>query len=385
MSLVNKVLRDLDARQASASDRNLLPPAVSPIPRAATGVRAYLLLAVVVVGLGLGAAIFFMAGEADRFASTPPAPVAAPPKVVAPVVAPPSATPDIPSAPKPAGVNFNLRLAEELMNIPSASRVASEPVAAAGVAAPATKAPRQNVAASASAEPRTAAKPVVALPRVVPALEALLKPEGKTQEAPVSLDTKIEKQSRSHGPGEQAEAEYRLAVLAQGEGKSEEALARYRMALAQQASHSRARLALANLLVEMKRYDEAEEMLQTGMEQGTRRLQFAQTLARLKVERGDAAAALRILQQQGAEGDGNADFQAFTGALLNRLGRPHEAVSHYQEAVRLEPNQARWWAGLGIALDADGKPAEARDAYLKARSLPGLPAELAVHVEARLK
>ena len=71
--------------------------------------------------------------------------------------------------------------------------------------------------------------------------------------------------------------------------------------------------------------------------------------------------------------------------LLNRAGRSHEAVERYQAATRLAPSEARWWAGLGIALEADGQSATAHDAYLKARSLPGLPPELAAHVEQKLR
>jgi MSHA biogenesis protein MshN len=60
-------------------------------------------------------------------------------------------------------------------------------------------------------------------------------------------------------------------------------------------------------------------------------------------------------------------------------------VERYQAATRLAPNEGRWWAGLGIALDAAGKSADAREAYQKARSLPGLPADLAHYVEQRLR
>jgi Flp pilus assembly protein TadD len=40
---------------------------------------------------------------------------------------------------------------------------------------------------------------------------------------------------------------------------------------------------------------------------------------------------------------------------------------------------------MGIVLDAAGKTAEARAAFERARNLPGLPAELANHIEQRLR
>ena len=86
-----------------------------------------------------------------------------------------------------------------------------------------------------------------------------------------------------------------------------------------------------------------------------------------------------------AAGERSADYQGFTAALLNRAGRHREAAEHYRAATKLAPNDGRWWAGLGIALDAEGKTTEAREAYQKASGLPGLPAELALHIEQRLR
>jgi MSHA biogenesis protein MshN len=92
-----------------------------------------------------------------------------------------------------------------------------------------------------------------------------------------------------------------------------------------------------------------------------------------------------LLQKNAAAGEASAEFQGFTGALLNRAGRSAEAVERYRHAARLSPGEGRWWAGLGIALDASGKPSEARDAYLRARQSPDLPPDLAQHVDQRLR
>jgi MSHA biogenesis protein MshN len=115
------------------------------------------------------------------------------------------------------------------------------------------------------------------------------------------------------------------------------------------------------------------------------RLASILALARLKVERNQAPAALELLQKNAAAGESSAEYQGFAGALLNRAGRAAEAVERYQAAVRLAPGEARWWAGLGIALDSAGRTVEAREAYQKARALPGLPADLAQHIDQRLR
>ena len=139
------------------------------------------------------------------------------------------------------------------------------------------------------------------------------------------------------------------------------------------------------MLIDGKHYDEAEELLSKGTELAAVRLASILALARLKVERNQAPAALELLQKNAVVGERSADYQGFAGALLNRAGRSAEAAERYLAATRLAPNEGRWWAGLGIALDAAGRPTEAREAYQKAHSLPGLPPDLAQHIEQRLR
>jgi MSHA biogenesis protein MshN len=230
--------------------------------------------------------------------------------------------------------------------------------------AAASKLPEQ--AAVAVVPPR---QPVVALPRV-PA---------------TAPDARIDKQVRLPSPAERAELEYRRGVQAQRQGHVEDAAASYRVALEGYPEHAAARQTLAALLIELRHYDDAEELLRKGAELAPVRLASALALARLKVERNQAPAALDILLKHAAAGEGSAEYQGFAGALLNRAGRVQEAVERYKAATRLAPGEGRWWAALGIALDASGKIPEARDAYLKARSLPGLPADLAQHIEQRLR
>jgi MSHA biogenesis protein MshN len=220
-----------------------------------------------------------------------------------------------------------------------------------------------------AAVPLLSRSPLVVLPRI-PAAAG----EGR-----------IDKQVRVPSSAERAEAEYRRGVLAQRQGNAEEAAGNYRAALADYPEHAAARQTLAALLIEAKRFDDAEDLLRKGAELGPVRLASTLALARLKVERNQAPAALELLQKYADAGERSAEFQGFAGALLNRAGRAPEAVERYQAATRIAPGEGRWWAGLGIALDAAGKGQEAREAYQKARALPGLPADLAQHIEQRLR
>lgn len=378
MSLVNKMLRDLDARRIDAGERAALPAAVTPLaarqepsrfsPPLIVGALAFVTI--------LGAVVLNNA-QVGRFAppAVPVAPAAlpAPPSGVAAVVAPPAAQVTDPvaatepvraSAPAPdtidpASAPRTLRMADALSVMP-ASTVETTPKA--------------MVAPKASERPSVP----VTLPRqsvAVPVPKAPL----------VAADGRIDKQERLPSPAERAEAEYRRAVQTHRQGNLEQAVAGYRSALDDHPEHPAARQALAGLLIEARRFDEAEDVLRQGVELTPVRLASILALARLKVERNQMPAALGLLLDNAAVGENSADFQGFAGALLNRVGRAAEAVERYQAAVSLAPGETRWWAGLGIALDSAGRTAEAREAYQKARALPGLPADLAQYIDQRLR
>ncbi len=278
------------------------------------------------------------------------------PQVMPPVVALPSA----------ATKNKSLQLDYDLTPSPPVSTPATK---ATAVTAP-------SPAASAPLAAATKPEPLHAQGR------------RETAGAATAFAPRIDKQERLPTPAERAETEYRQGREAQRAGHPDEAVAHYQAALAASPEQAAARQALAVLLIEARRWDAAEQVLREGLEVTAApavRMSSTLTLARLLVERNQSAAALEVMERQAASGEKSAEYQGFLAVLLNRAGRAHEAAERYQAATRLAPDEARWWAGLGIALDADGQNAAAREAYLKAKSLPGLPPELAQHIEQRLR
>lgn len=371
MSLVNKMLRDLDARRAGAADRGALPAAVTSLAENPTFSRTRLAALLVLATLAA-------AGAASFMGYLPSLEIPALPAVKAPPVAP---------AAKPATVDAQapaLAAAAPAVPEPTASGVSPAPTSGVPdrlllkldadldrLPDPGKRAAPEKPEAPKRDKPSAPIKPAVA-------------PKPAAAAVP-PVDGHIEKQERFATADEKAEAEFRRGQAAQRQGAREEAVTRYRTALAEQVEHVGARRALAALLTELRRTDEAEDTLRRGMAALPAQAYWPMALARLKVERGEVPAALDILLKQGAAGDANAEFQGFAAALLNRQTRYKEAAERYEAATRLAPNEARWWAGLGIALEASGRSTEARAAYQRARSLPGLPADLAAHVEQRLR
>lgn len=375
MSLVNKMLRDLDARRAAPGERTALPAAVTPLAaRQESPQSRAAWLGALVLAAGVAAVAWWWlssSGSRQPTVMNPEVPAVAtavsPPTDVAVAPAPAVARVDkLPARSRSALAEPDLRIDPDLATLP-AERSLPRPKSAAS----APQMPSPTVA--------TAPAPLTLPPR--PAVAAM----AKESAAAPATESSINKQPRLPSSLERAETDYRRGLLAQRQGQADEAAARYQAALAEHAEHAAARQSLAALLIELRRYDEAEALLRKGIALPAVRLASILALARLKVERGQAAVALDLLLANAAAGERSADYQGFAAALLNRVGRHHEAVERYQAATQLAPNEGRWWAGLGIALDAEGKTAEARAAYQKASGLPGLPAELALHIEQRLR
>jgi MSHA biogenesis protein MshN len=184
---------------------------------------------------------------------------------------------------------------------------------------------------------------------------------------------------------QQADAEYRKARVLQQQGHSVEALAGYETAIKLNAQQDTARLALAALLLENKRGADAERVLHDGLKLKPSHTGLSMALARVQVEQGKIELALATIQRNLAQAEGNAEYQAFYAALLQRQGRHKEAVNHYQIATQLAPNSGVWLMGFGISLQEVQRVEDAKEAYRKALASHSLTPQLTAFVEQKLK
>jgi MSHA biogenesis protein MshN len=223
-----------------------------------------------------------------------------------------------------------------------------------------------------------AAKPETAppAPRGTPAPA----PQGKPVAAGIVDKTPVARSVR-----ERADGDYRRAVSLVNGGRVQEATDVLLDVLRQDGGHVASRQLLARLLIEQRRSDEAMAILAEGLASLPGQLSWAMTLARLQVDRGDLAAAARTLQQSLPFAAGSADYQGFAGNVQHRLGRHKESIEFYQAAVRIAPSEGRWWLGLGLALEADHRPPEAREAFQRARASGTLNADLLTVVDQKLR
>jgi len=341
MSLVNKMLKDLEARQDDArSGRPIFQDLHSAHRdrRRGPGGRLIFLVAALLAGGGYLAWQYWgvntVAPVQTAALTVPPVATPAPePATPAPVVPEVTAPTPLASAEKPRARSDR----QPLKNGPNSAK--------AGPVLRSTSEPAQNASASA----------------------------------------RITKTDRPYTPEELAANAYREALLARSQGNPAEAERRLKTLLAAQPQHTHARELLAAILVESGRWPEAQETLEQGVTQVPAHAAFRYQLARLHLEHGSEAKALAVLERARADGIQDAELPAFLAALYQRGGRHEEAIQHYKEALATRPAEGKWWLGLGISFEARQDSAAARDAYRRALDTGRLPDNLTRYAEDRLK
>lgn len=352
MSLLNKMLRDLDTRRAADSERQSLPGEVRPLPPA----RRSSVMPLVAGGVALAAALAGLFWWAPWVPSVPPPLVMPPSPPPVPVPPPAANAPATAPAPQPApdkgtvvqapGDGARLKLASEL----PAPKEAKSREASPGR-------PGDNAKRDTSAEPASPRKET---------------PPGRSS---------FDKSPTVNSPQGQAESEYRRGqgLIAQGAGAEGEAALRLALRLAPE--HAQARQAMFMLLMDQQRRDEARALLEEGLRILPGHSSWAMNVARFQMESRDAAGAWETLQRSLPSAQGNGEYRAFCGTVLQRLGRHKDAIEHLNAALRINPGEGRWWMSLALVLEADNHPAEAKEAYRRAKDSGNLPADLAAYAD----
>lgn len=388
MSLINKMLQDLDARGVAQGAQ--LPPDI----RAAAVSESRLPRRQVVIAASALTVCAAVAGY--LWLKWPAPPGATPVLAVAPVVkvapaaapantAPAAAMPVAPVAQQPVRV------------VPTAS--------APTLVAPAEPSPsfaalseRTTAVSSTPATPRlpTPAAPRASANKVIP--ESVPFSAPVRERAPrLALPAETPRVDRSATPAtlapatggrevtvpQRAENAYRQALAALDDGKVSTAYMALEQALKLNPRHDAARQSMVSLLIEDGRNDEAMQQLEQGLAADSAQPSLAMLLARMQIERGVSGVA--TLQRTLPAATGNADYHAFLAGALQREQRHREAIDQYAAALRLSPNHGVWLMGMGISLQAEKRLREATEAFTRARASGMLTPALDAFVERKLQ
>lgn len=362
MSLINDMLNDLEARRANDLKRQGLQGEVRPLPRLKEE-RVWpfrVLIGALCMG-GFATLAYFYWPLSPVSPSTVATQAAAP--VVAPTIPPPLAA-QAPAVEVQAPVvdPRSLALPGEMLGMRTATELAKVPVEATSTTLVTVTTIR------------------IATTTTIPALRGIA-PAPKTGEAPPAIDKRVVFAS----PRERFEVEVRNATQSAAAGKVGEAVEQLRDILRQDPGFSLARQALLRILLEQRRVDEMIGVLSEGLDLQPAQTGWAVSLARLWIERGDYVAAQRILARSYPHATANAEYLGFFAHVQYKQNHPREAAELYQAAARVAPGEGRWWLGLGVALEADGRMAEARDAYRRALATNSLNPDLSALAEQKLR
>jgi hypothetical protein len=352
--VINKVLRDLDQRQADATahgasgqaarDQVMRGTQALSGPATNASKRLWLAAAAVVTLLLAGLAVWWLYSPrsvvAPDLVQAKPAPtmavaaVAAPPEAVASAPVPSNSAPrpstELPVAPvatpKPFPSLAAVATAKQATGMVKAAPVPGPHLAPVMVPAPAT-----NVALQAVSPVAPLATPAATLPvaPVKPATDSLQ--SGVTQALA------------------QAQAMW-------NEGSKATAIDLLRQALTrvEAASQGNSPGAASASLVALVR-----------------------ELARMELADGQVNNALKLLTRLEPQIAQAADLWAMRGNSAQRLGLHLEAASSYQHALNLKPDEPRWLLGLAVSLAAQGQTLPAAELAEKARLQGALRPEIA--------
>lgn len=396
MSLINKVLQDLDKR-GGAGDGAPLPLELKAVPvpererrpvlLAGAGVAAVLVLA---VGGWYGWRVWqgqrAVAGPVPKVVSNQPPPGArsiAPAPVLALTPAPVSAVEAAPALAQ-AGAG---PVAQSADGVAAAStpEVAQGPVAGPPIKIPRPpsepRPARAALATNDSALPPVRATPARAAPAASGGRQGVPEADARGGERKVAAAEGISR--REPTPKLESDGAYRRALLALQEGRVSVAMADLERAVEIDPRNEAARQTYVSLLLENKRTDDAIRQLRLSLGVDPRQPGLAMVLARLQLERGGPA--LETLMKTLPYAGESADYQAFVAGVLQREQRHAEAVRYYQAALKLAPLNGVWWMGLGISLQAGGQLPEAREAFSRARGANGLTPELQAFIDRKLE
>ena len=362
MSLINQVLQDLDRRRASPASLATTAPGVTlrPLPEPPSRWPKISLAALVAAVLATGAAFAWHSayGGGERPAAANPISGKAPVAVV------PSAPPLTAVAPIEAEAATPLSAASEALGtglrMAMAARPTAEPV------------PRPALL------PSPSQAPVVAPPAATPALAP-----------PATVTAMLDKRARPTTARDRAESEYQRGLELHRQGQDKDAEAAFTKALDEDRSHAPARQALAVAWIGQGRNDDARQLLATGLALSPQQTALAMLLARIELDRNDAAAAMAALKKS-LDSTPNASPEVASGRALlatlqQRQGQHGDATLNFGAALRQEPRRGAWWIGLANSLAAEGKNDSAREAFERARACDDLDPELARYVEQSLR
>ncbi|PWF62185.1 hypothetical protein CBX96_17025 [Shewanella sp. BC20] len=186
-------------------------------------------------------------------------------------------------------------------------------------------------------------------------------------------------------PSQLAQKQLVLAVDAEKQGQLVKAMDYYAKALKLDPSLHESRKQLAALHYGQGELAQAAEVLAQGRLLYPQEFEFALLLARVQHAMGETDSALASLAQiPDSHSLARQKWLAQTD-LAQKQGQYPLVEQAYRKLLQQEPQQGKWWMGLAYALDSQQQFGPASQAYRTALSYSGLSTQATAFIEQRLQ
>ncbi|MFQ2499738.1 tetratricopeptide repeat protein [Aeromonas caviae] len=356
MSVINQMLKDLDRRQQEAEGAAVY---VAPVRQQGWWMLVLTLLCTLALGiLGWRTWIFW---QQSQRASLPAAQVEA--LHTAPAAAPSS----------PLAVVATMQAVSSAAPMAKVLAASAESTATRVASSAAEQVPADEAVLADEGNPQEALgdETIPSDEELQPDLYAELAAEQSAEEAPAPAAPRkpgiLKIETVELSDAELATLAERKATTAMAKGRMEEAQDGYYEVLAHDPHNQGAREQLAGLLYGAGRLTEAAQVLEEGLRLDPAQADLRLLLARVAISGGDRQKALDWLTGYQPDIASNLDYYATWAGLAQELGQPVQASEMYVRLLRQQPDQGRWWLGLGVAEDGQGHRQRALDAYRNAQ------------------
>lgn len=148
---------------------------------------------------------------------------------------------------------------------------------------------------------------------------------------------------------------------------------------------TKTRKQLAALLFSTNRLQEAQQVLAGGIQLAPADSSMRLMQSRIFFKLGDNSSAFNVLAEHPYRALANDELVSFRAALAERMGKYDTAQQDYLLLVERNPSEAKWWLGLGVSQDKQKLHKQAINSYQQAQSLNQLPQQVDVFVAERIQ
>ena len=223
--------------------------------------------------------------------------------------------------------------------------------------------------------------PVLARPVPAPApVVVAVHPAAATATATATATASASTEGVTHGSLPKAPAPAEVTADAPAVAQRQQQAARDALAQAQTLWNAGSHDAATDLLQQAVAMAERSATSTPSLANTQTLAGLARELARMHLADGRAAAAADLLARLQPQLGQEADIWALRANAAQRLGRHQESVNDYTTALQSRPNEQRWLLGAAVSLAAQGQTANATAMAERARAVGPIAAEVQAYL-----